>query len=204
MTDLDSLTGIIEKIVSPMFKYKVSRIGKVVDNQDPDREGKVLCQVPSLGWDTNAKAAWCFSSKEKGIIVPKVGTYVLIDWIDGNDRFPVYRGIPTNLKNQIPSSYDGDPKTNILFQSDTEDIIKYIKGSLQIIMEKEILLGDSPIKGVSRIDDPTLSTATDDSIFWTWLTAAASVLAGLGVAVPAPVSLTGKITGGSAKVKAGD
>lgn len=55
----------------------------------------------------------------------------------------------------------------------------------------------------ARKGDAIQSTATDDSTFWTWLTAAAAVLAGLGVTAPIPTSLTGKITGGSSEVKIG-
>jgi len=55
----------------------------------------------------------------------------------------------------------------------------------------------------ARKGDAIKSTMADDATFWTWLAAAAAVLAGLGVAVPIPTSLTGKITGGSSKVKIG-
>lgn len=55
----------------------------------------------------------------------------------------------------------------------------------------------------ARKSDAVQSGITDDSTFWTWLAAAAAVLAGMGVAVPAPTSLTGKITGGSSEVQIG-
>ena len=55
----------------------------------------------------------------------------------------------------------------------------------------------------ARKGDAIQSTSADDSDFWTWLNAASVVLAGLGVAVPPPTSLTGKITGGSSEVKIG-
>ena len=55
----------------------------------------------------------------------------------------------------------------------------------------------------ARQNDAITSTITEDSTFWTWLAAAGVVLAGLGVVVPIPTSLTGKITGGSSEVKIG-
>jgi len=55
----------------------------------------------------------------------------------------------------------------------------------------------------ARKGDATLSSPADDPTFWTWLAAAAVVLAGLGVVPPAPTSLTGKISGGSTEVKIG-
>ena len=55
----------------------------------------------------------------------------------------------------------------------------------------------------ARKGDATLSVPADDPTFWTWLAAAAGVLAGLGVVAPIPTSLTGKISGGSSEVKIG-
>jgi hypothetical protein len=55
-------------------------------------------------------------------------------------------------------------------------------------------------KEAARKGDAIQSTATDDATFWTWLSAAAVVLAGLGVAVNPPTSLTGKITEGTSEV----
>jgi hypothetical protein len=52
----------------------------------------------------------------------------------------------------------------------------------------------------ARKGDAIESMMADDSKFWTWLSAAAVVLAGLGVAVPAPTSLTGKIIEGTEEV----
>lgn len=59
------------------------------------------------------------------------------------------------------------------------------------------------INGAARQTDATLSTPADDAIFWTWIAGAATILAGLGLAALPPVSLTGKITGGSTSVKIG-
>jgi hypothetical protein len=57
--------------------------------------------------------------------------------------------------------------------------------------------------GVARVGDGVTSNMTADPVFWTWLSAAAAVLAGLGVVAPTPTALASKITEGSATVKAG-
>jgi len=59
--------------------------------------------------------------------------------------------------------------------------------------------GDS--KDAARKDDTIKSTPVEDATFWTWLSGAAAILAGLGLAVPIPTSLTGKITTGTDKVR---
>ena len=58
-------------------------------------------------------------------------------------------------------------------------------------------------KEAARKGDAVASTATDDTAFWAWITAAGAALAALGVVAPVPSSLTGKITGGSSEVKIG-
>lgn len=57
--------------------------------------------------------------------------------------------------------------------------------------------------GAARNGDSVASTPADDPTFWTWLAAAAVVLAGLGVVVPPPTSQDGKITSGSSTVEIG-
>lgn len=56
-------------------------------------------------------------------------------------------------------------------------------------------------KGVARHDDTIISDAFTDATFWTWLSAAAAVLAGLGVVVPIPTALNGKINSSSDTVR---
>lgn len=63
---------------------------------------------------------------------------------------------------------------------------------------------NSGTNGAARTNDTVSSASIDDPIFWAWLSAAAVVLAGLGVVAPTPTSLASKITGGSSSVKVGD
>jgi hypothetical protein len=55
-------------------------------------------------------------------------------------------------------------------------------------------------RNAARKDDAIQSTMTDDPTFWTWIAAAGAVLTGLGVAVPIPTALTGKVTDGTKEV----
>lgn len=224
MTELDTLFGIIEKAVVPMFKYAVPRIGKVVDRDDDT--GRVLVQVPSLGWDTNDKGAWCFPTENKALKVPEINDYVLVEWVDQNPDIPIYRGIPGDIKDQIPENYDGDPKNNILFEGSADDIIKFKEGILRIIMSGNIFLGkekdSDPDKGAARLDDSTISTSSEDSAFWAWLSGFVSVftawvpspgdggtvlktaLTSYIAASPTPTEMKGKIDSASETVKVGD
>ena len=91
------------------------------------------------------------------------------------------------------------------------ETIIYSTNSDGSVKQAEIKLDNSGVidlnsgtNGAARKTDAIKSVLLDDSIFWTWLAAAAVVLAGLGVVAPTPTSLTGKITGGSSSVKVGD
>lgn len=225
----DSFVGIIEKIAGPLLKYAVPRVGKVADVNDTENLGRVLVLVPSLGWDTNDKGAWCFPSENKSLKVPEVDDYVLVEWIDSSPDLPIYRGIPGNLKNQIPDDYDGDPKNNILFQGSPDDIIKFKEGILRIVMSGNIFLGkdndSDPEKGAARLDDTTTSSSSEDSAFWTFWSAVWGVVTGAPIPEPGngapsafqaaliaaitaaggtPSSIAGKINSSSDTVKVGD
>lgn len=199
MTELDSIIGIIEKTVIPMFKYAVPRIGKVVDVDDDS--GRVLCQIPSFNWDTNDKGAWCFPSENKALKVPEVGDFVLVEWIDSNPDIPIYRGIPGDIKNQIPQNYDGDPKNNILFEGSADDIIRYKDGIMRIIMSGNIFLGkksdNDPENGAARLNDTTISSSSEDSAFWTFWSAVWGIFTGPPIPEPgngSPSALQAAIT----------
>lgn len=127
----------------------------------------------------------------------KAGDYCLILFNDRNiDSWWSTANVadpPTKRKHSLSDGFaivGFNPKTKVLDQDGTW--VRVLGTS-----------GPGAEKEAARKGDAIQSTAADDSTFWTWLTAAAAVLAGLGVAVPAPTSLTGKITGGSAGVKIG-
>ena len=63
------------------------------------------------------------------------------------------------------------------------------------------LIFNKGTKDAARKDDAISSSMADDATFWTWIAAAGAVLTGLGVAVPIPTSLAGKITEGTSEVK---
>ncbi len=101
---------------------------------------------------------------------------------------------------QIAINWTTEGETTI-FSTTTDG--KTVKARADFLNDGSISL-NLGTKGAARKDDAVRSTAAEDATFWTWLSAAAVVLAGLGVVAPPPTSLTGKITGGSASVVVGD
>ena len=119
-------------------------------------------------------------------------------WDSGNEKEP------ESLR--IHSLSDGialvgiSPKTRVMGLDGKRARIKTDK-PLVMDAEKIVMQGGGP--AAARKGDQIQSTMADDTAFWTWISAAAGALAGLGVVVPAPSSLSGKITEGSQTVEIG-
>lgn len=94
--------------------------------------------------------------------------------------------------------------TGCIHMTENNDQFKLIldadTGTVTIDGSVAIKLGDSATLGVARLNDTTISNIALDAGFWAWLNAAAAVLAGLGVVVPTPTSLTSSINQASTKV----
>jgi len=156
---------------------------------------------------------------------PSAGTVSLLLSINGKEsNIVALEGDSFNRvkKDCKPGEYGiGNPltKANIYFKEDGNVILELPKGifkvdstegAVDINASKNITIDgqevnmNSGTNGVARLGDEVQSTSADDSVFWTWINASATVLAGLGVASPIPTSLSSKITSSSSTVKAGD
>ncbi len=117
---IDQFTGIIENIIRKLTKFNVPRLGQISKIDDPDGKGRVLVHIPSLGWDTDDKGAWCFPLDKKALITPEVGTWVIVQFIDGNMDLPVYIGMDSKMKDMLPDAYT-DENSQILFENRNRD-----------------------------------------------------------------------------------
>ena len=114
------IIGIISKIVRDTQKFSVPRLGQISQNVDPNGKGRVLVHIPSLSWITDDTGAWCYPVGMKSSITPEVGTWVIVQWIDGNIDLPIYTGIDTKMKDMLPDAYT-DEKSQVLFESQARD-----------------------------------------------------------------------------------
>lgn len=128
----------LEEIINNITKYFRVFSGRVVDINDEFQKGRVKCLILELGWDTNDKAIWCYPNDKKSIITPKVGDWVRIQFMLGNINKPFYVGIMNEIDLMLPSNFDGQSTTHIIYESNENDT--YIKYDSQ---KKEFEIKDS-------------------------------------------------------------
>ena len=126
MNAFDNLYSMIAKIVLDVTRFNVPRIGIVSQNNDPLSKGRVLAHIPSFNWVTDDTGAWCYPKDKGALITPATGDYILVEFIDGDRDLPVYSGIATQMKDMLPSAYDGKATTQVIFEDKNGDMnIKY-------------------------------------------------------------------------------
>jgi len=215
--DKDTLFGIINSIIDRQVKFLIPREGQVKDLNDPEKLGRVLIQVPSLGWDTNNKAAWCHGTDKNLLSTVKKDDYVIIQFVDGNRDFPICIGKSNRIKGMIPKNYDGKPTTHILFESPADKIMMKYDEEADLLQ-----IGKKDYRSSSRVDDTTTSSSSEDSAYWSFWSGFLAVFqawvpvpndggAALKTALttffggnPTPTKQDGKITSGSSQVEVGD
>jgi hypothetical protein len=141
----DELTTMIGNIVLKVTRYNVPRLGIISSTDDKTGQGRVLAHVPSLGWDTDDKGAWCFPKDKKGLTTLKRGDYVIVEFLDGNRDLPMYSGKAFNMKNMLPKNYDGNPLTQVLFEDPEQEFALVYNGK-----DKKFSMGkgdESYVKG---------------------------------------------------------
>jgi hypothetical protein len=124
--DQGNLKQLLQKIINLETKYLRIYKGKVVDVNDSEKMGRILVQVPSLGWDDNEKAIWCNPSDKNSIITPKVDDWVRIGFSEGSIDRAYYFGCVNEIQNILPAEFDGNATTQIIFQDNNDEVfLKY-------------------------------------------------------------------------------
>lgn len=125
--DLDT---VIREIVAFEVRYLRHYAGQVTNAQDPDNQGKVLVQIPMLGWKTDATAVWARPSARHDMVVPAVGEWVEVWFLEGNPNRAVYGGSASLITGAqvlpVPKAFDGKQTTTVIWQDPaTGDSIVY-------------------------------------------------------------------------------
>lgn len=107
---------VIYRLIDERTKYLRHYDAKVLVNIDPidPTGGRVLVEIPDLGWDVTTEA-WAEPRQARAMSIPKIGDFVECYFIGADPDRLVYMGSVHELENTV--DYSGDPLTSILFES---------------------------------------------------------------------------------------
>lgn len=152
--DAKEIYGIIEEVVEEVTLYLRHYIGKVVDNQDITRVGRVKVAIEELGFDTPDLGIWCQPRQGHAMTVPVINSYVEVYFINGERERPVYIFPATEIMKTKPKSYIGDVRQHIIFESpeqQADNILFDAKQRLLTILEgsESAVLGDALLSWIT-------------------------------------------------------
>ena len=120
------LYGIIKQIILEETLFLRHYIGQVYSVSDTLRKGRVQVTLKELGWETPDMAIWAWPRQGNGVSIPAVNAWVEVYFIGGDPHRPVYLFPVSEMQNQVPSKFDGQAGTHVLFQ-DPNKAENYIK-----------------------------------------------------------------------------
>lgn len=122
------LYGMIRQIIYEETLFLRHYFGKIVDNNDSMKKGRVQVTISELGFETPDVGIWCSPRQGNGMSIPKVGTWVEVYFMNGQSDQAVYLFPAVEFKEMTPKKFDGKTSTHVLFQ-DPEKSSSYIKYS---------------------------------------------------------------------------
>jgi len=167
----DDIYGMIKEIIQDETIFMRHYIGKVVENEDILKKGRVKITIPELGMDTPDLALWCNARQGNGISIPAIGSYAEIYFINGEREKPVYLFPASEIIENIPKNYTGIVTEHVLFEDpeNKDQVIKYDSATklLQLFSDPDNIKIDGQ-NGTVMILNGTESYVLGDA-FLTWL-----------------------------------
>lgn len=112
---------------------------EVQDNKDPMNKNRVSVLIYDLGIDNPDIAIWCTSRFSNSCIIPAVGDWVEVYFMNGNRHQPVYIPLVAEMQGMESQTYSGTPTKRILYENrqskknieydDSTDILTIMQGA---------------------------------------------------------------------------
>jgi hypothetical protein len=177
MDPLNSIEGILKKIIQEETIYLRHYIGKVVDNYDIDGKAKIKVTIQELDWTTPENSAVCYPRQTHSLITPQIGEWVEVYFLGGNKMRPVWMGIAYEMQDMLPKSYKditshvifdhAKTKDNIVYSDSEKSLTTILSGKLNVTTK-----GDMNIDAGSN--NVTICQGTEPGVLGqalvTWLT----------------------------------
>ncbi len=114
----DSVPKRVRQSIAEETVYDKHYEAIVAINVDADpKSGAIQCMVPALGWNSPDNMARVLPSSMRSLIVPVVGAWVDVYFLDGDREKPRYQGLINETPSNMLVTFDGLPTTNVLFES---------------------------------------------------------------------------------------
>ena len=185
------LNSLLRRLIQKETMFLRHYIGKVLNNQDPLKKGRVCCAVYELGVDSEANGFWAHARDKLSMVVPAVGDWVEIYFINGDRNRPVYMGGADEMSTMTPINFTGNPRQAILYEDRDNKI--HLKYDADL---NELDIGNASFQPAARKGDSVKVTIPAGSL--------PATAGPYPVVVSAPIDVTGTITEGSGQVKIGD
>ena len=148
MPDRDLIT-LIRRIIVKETMYQRIYKGRVSDLNDPLGKARVLVTVFDIGFTTPDKGFWCSPSDKNSVSTLKLQDWTNVFFEAGDRNRPKCFGQATGMKDQLPSAYDGNPDTHVLFEEPSGkqkivydaqgDVLKIGKGNEAILKGNDFI-----------------------------------------------------------------
>ena len=145
------------------------QVGTVIDNADPDKQGRVKVSIPAIATDQTAsiwaRVAAPDAGKGRGFLfMPEAGDEVIVSFLNHDPRFPVVLGKLHGAKNTLPDDFQDDKKKGIVTAKGTKIVFAEADSpSITISTPGERIITMDDKTGKIIVQDKNKNTITLDS-----------------------------------------
>lgn len=161
----EGILGMIREIVQEETVYLKHYNAEIADNNDPLMKGRVKVLVYELGFTDPGSAIWANPRQNNSMIIPRIGQWVEVYFINGDPGNPVYLPLASEVAEGLPQSYDGQIGNNLIFESpiSATNNIKFDNNAQLLTLlsgTQSFVLGENLMTWINNLINTTFNTHT--------------------------------------------